>query len=161
MKPKTSILLALHVAPDHTAGNDDIRRSMGRPDMPQCTVTWHLNELSDAGAVESDKMGRYNRWTLTTYGRELAEIASRNADRQRRWCLWRPLERGSERLETAGWRRRKVGSGKRAVRRHRASRRGLAVNRGWICRHSGDRMSCHTKPMITTDKSVGKKKTVR
>ena len=81
MKPKTSILLALHVAPDHTAGNDDIRRSMGRPDMPQCTVTWHLNELSDAGAVESDKMGRYNRWTLTAYGCELAEIASRNADR--------------------------------------------------------------------------------
>lgn len=81
MKPKTAILLALHVAPDHTAGNDDIRRSMGRPDMPQCTVTWHLNELADAGAVESDKMGRYNRWTLTEYGRELAEIASRHADR--------------------------------------------------------------------------------
>ena len=81
MKPKTSILLVLHCAPDHTAGNDDIRRTMGRPDMPQCTVTWHLNELADAGAVESDKMGRYNRWSLTDYGRELAEIASRNADR--------------------------------------------------------------------------------
>lgn len=81
MKPKTAILLALYAAPDHRAGNDDIRRTMGRPDMPQCTVTWHLNELSDAGAVESDKMGRYNRWELTDYGRELAAIAARNADR--------------------------------------------------------------------------------
>lgn len=81
MKPKTSILLALLGSPAHTAGNDDIRRAMGRPDMPQCTVTWHLNELADAGAVESDKMGRYNRWTLTDYGRELAATAARHADR--------------------------------------------------------------------------------
>lgn len=81
VKPKTAILLALHAAPAHTAGNDDIRRSMGRPDMPQCTVTWHLNELADAGAVECDRMGRYNRWTLTEYGRELALAAARHADR--------------------------------------------------------------------------------
>ena len=27
--------------------------------------------------------------------------------------------------------------------------------------HNGYRMSCHTKPMITTDKSVGRKKIVR
>lgn len=81
MKPKTAILLALRSAPEHTAGNDDIRRAMQRPDMPQCTVTWHLNELADAGAVESDRMGRYNRWNLTAYGLELAEIAARNADR--------------------------------------------------------------------------------
>ena len=81
MKPKTAILLALRAAPAHTAGNDDIRRTMGRPDMPQCTVTWHLNELADAGAVESDRMGRYNRWHLTPYGLELADVAARDADR--------------------------------------------------------------------------------
>ena len=81
MKPKTAILLALRSAPEHTAGNDDVRRAMQRPDMPQCTVTWHLNELADAGAVESDRMGRYNRWHLTPYGLELAETAARNADR--------------------------------------------------------------------------------
>ena len=81
MKPKTSVLLALLGAPDNTAGNDDIRRAMQRPDMPQCTVTWHLNELADVGAVECDRMGRYNRWSLTPYGLELAEFAARNADR--------------------------------------------------------------------------------
>ena len=81
MKPKTALLLAMHSAAGHSAGNDELRQMMGRPDMPQCTVTWHLNELADLGAVECDGRGRYNRWTLTEYGQDLAASAAAAADR--------------------------------------------------------------------------------
>ena len=74
MNTKTAILLAMRLT-GQPMSNDDLRRGIGAPAMPQCTITWHLNELSDLGAVESDRKSRYNRWTLTDYGRSMADTA--------------------------------------------------------------------------------------
>lgn len=70
LKLRSRILFAISMrgAP---VGNTEIRAAIGAPAMPACTVTWNLNELADMGYVSCNRMGRFNRWTLTDMGRRL------------------------------------------------------------------------------------------